>query len=60
MFKVLKSENKNIIQPHVGRKSMSDVEVRMKSWNEYSSSEKYSVLLDALQKHAPKCITPIS
>lgn len=40
----------------IGRKSVFSVDIRKKSWNEYSCSKKYSDILAALQKHAPNAL----
>jgi Sulfotransferase domain len=40
----------------VGRKSVCKVEIRKKSWKDYSGLEKCSDLVDALEKHAPNAL----
>jgi hypothetical protein len=50
------TNNVECLENIVGRKSVSNIEVRKKNWSEYTGSEKYSALLDALQKYAPNAL----
>lgn len=50
------TSNVEHLENTVGRKSVRKVEIRKKNWKEYSGLDKYSALLDALQKYAPNAL----